>query len=82
MNCKQGDLVVVVGGYAPFLGMILTVTKLCVVHPAHWDTEPPVPCPFMHRPVSFADSSLRPIRDQSGDDETLTWAGLPAGVTA
>lgn len=23
------------------------------------------------------DSRLRPIRDQPGDDETLTWAGLP-----
>lgn len=30
------------------------------------------------------DSRLRPIRDQPGEDETLTWAGLPqdAGVTA
>jgi len=24
------------------------------------------------------DSSLRPLRDRPGDDETLTWAGLPS----
>lgn len=26
---------------------------------------------------AFADVLLRPIRGQEGDDETLTWAGLP-----
>ena len=25
------------------------------------------------------DSRLRPIRDQPGEDETILWAGLPAG---
>lgn len=25
----------------------------------------------------FSDYSLRPIRDQPGDDESITWAGLP-----
>lgn len=27
---------------------------------------------------AVADSELRPIRDQPGADESLTWAGLPA----
>jgi hypothetical protein len=32
----------------------------------------------------FYPRNLHPIRDQPGDDESLTWAGLPAdyGVTA
>jgi hypothetical protein len=28
------------------------------------------------------DRELRPIRDNDGDDETLTWAGKPEHVTA
>ena len=28
------------------------------------------------------DSFLRPIRDNPGDDETLTWAGKPEHVAA
>ena len=28
------------------------------------------------------DHHLRPIRDQDGQDETLTWAGKPEGVSA
>jgi hypothetical protein len=29
-----------------------------------------------------ADAGLRPIRDQDGEDETLTWAGKPEQVPA
>lgn len=38
-----------------------------------------------HAPFSYCalrDSNLRPIRDQDGEDETLTWAGKPEQVTA
>lgn len=77
LNCRQGDLVLVVSGYEPFIGKILTVTHLIAQYPAHWDTDPVVMDPFLNCPVAFSDSSLRPIRDQSGDDETLAWAGLP-----
>lgn len=35
-------------------------------------------------PTIFADlapdNSLRPIRDNDGEDETLTWAGKPADI--
>ena len=37
------------------------------------------------RPNRFAsidDALLRPLRDGPGDDETLTWAGVPDGVPA
>lgn len=30
----------------------------------------------------IADSCLRPIRDQPGDDETLAWAGRPGEIKA
>ena len=30
----------------------------------------------------IADSCLRPIRDQPGDDETLAWAGKPKEIEA
>ncbi len=31
-------------------------------------------------PVAFPDSCLRPLRDNPGEDETLSWAGLPKKV--
>lgn len=33
--------------------------------------------PLMLSVIAVPDHRLRPIRDQHGDDETLTWAGLP-----
>jgi len=30
---------------------------------------------------AIPDSDLRPIRDQPGEDETLTWAGMPGQLT-
>lgn len=32
--------------------------------------------------AAIQDRHLRPIRDQDGEDETLTWAGKPSEVTA
>ena len=33
-----------------------------------------------NRNVYALDSSLRPLRDTDGDDETLTWAGKPSTI--
>lgn len=79
MNCKKGDLAIVVNGENtgtlvdvieehPLYG---TGTWLVIAHgsgtaifgtfkPGDW--------------VGCDDSKLRPIRDQPGEDETLTWA--------
>lgn len=35
---------------------------------------------WMVKQAFLLDSWLRPIRDQPGDDETLTWAGKPEHV--
>ena len=82
MNCKPGDLAVIVHGC--LAGAIVRVTEL-----------DPLPSPC-GRPLWFYDGDvrdaegeryesiwdhvLRPIRDQPGADETLTWAGRPSDI--
>ena len=102
MNCKPGDLAVVIGGaFSPQnIGAIVKVIKLLpnggVLDGKAW--FPTSSCPTWlvescgkkltwghHKPSlrrAYSDRCLRPIRDQDGDDETLTWAGKPEGVTA
>lgn len=97
MNCKPGDLAVMV--ISTFLGgslcNVLRPTQIgdrdslgCVdlgLDGPGWHVELLAPrwfggqfyCKFM-----FYDRYLRPIRDQDGDDETLTWAGKPEKVGA
>lgn len=93
MRCKVGDLAVVVGSdcndgkivrcqRVVQRGRILRVDGRIVEGPVwivepqliSWDGETVAP----HVP----DSYLRPIRDNPGADETLTWAGKPERVTA
>ena len=78
MNCKPGDLAVYVGINEIALGSIVEVLRPWRY--AHnprllfrWDTTP-----TRGGFCVIADDELRPIRDQPGADETLTWAGLPA----
>ena len=85
MNCKPGDLADIVGcRNAPELnGTIVQVVRavnygvwLCAGHEieanaARWGIAPHI-----------FDRYLRPIRDQDGEDQTLTWAGKPSEVTA
>jgi hypothetical protein len=86
MNCKPGDLAVVVAADNPEnIGRIVLV--LGQAHrPGTWviryHGHPGVtavgPC---WEPWTY-DYELRPIRDNDGEDETLTWAGKPEGVPA
>lgn len=74
LNCKPGDLAVIVGGFCPqFIGHIVTITAPCQTHLNHWDTNPPKYMRGFLLPMSFDDSTLRPIRDHGDDavDETL-----------
>jgi len=85
MNCKPGDLAIVVS--APkevrhHIGKIVQVVRLTT----SWDG---LTCWTLREPFwdvvkgrrglceGIADKDLRPIRDQPGQDETLQWAGLP-----
>ena len=89
MNCKQGDLAVIVRALNPEnLGRICRVIGAGIGKgDGWWLVELPHAIRWLEGPVSAIgnahDSVLRPIRDNGGDDETLIWAGLPntEGVT-
>jgi hypothetical protein len=91
LNCKQGDLAVIVRSCCGNEGKIVRCVALetdvfvwakdgQMWKEPLWETEPPV-----HgwdgtiSPV--ADSTLRPIRDSDGQDEMLRLVGLPADKT-
>jgi hypothetical protein len=78
MRCRVGDLAVIVRARkAPkWLGKVVRVVR---PFPGldSWITEP-MPAGF----VSVFDHSLRPIRDQDGEDEMLRLVGLPQKGTA
>lgn len=79
MNCKPGDLAVIVRTRDPagrkYIGKVVTCVR--IVEECYWDVDPALP-----RYVMVNDWCLRPIRDQDGDDETITWAGKPEKVGA
>lgn len=108
MNCKPGDLAVVIGpGITPgIVGRFVTVIRPAVMGerfpsdigtirwtgdvPA-WVVESANPLPWLASKSNrlhhmnrraIGDAYLRPIRDQPGEDETLTWAGKPEGVAS
>lgn len=73
MNCKPGDLVILINthpDFSHFRGWIATVKNSCAFHPAHWDLNPPL----MHHGIecSCADRDLRPIRDNPGNEQFVT----------
>lgn len=94
MNCKPGDLVIVVKGKHG-VGTVLKCISLIgffkpnetFIHPRTqkmvfsysggyvWDIE-------SDKFSCASDSVLIPIRDNDGEDETLTWAGKPVKETA
>ena len=88
MNCKPGDLAIVVHFPAPFVnGKIVRCVRLaepcqcefCNSQPA-WFIEEPLEFLVIGRTLrveGFFDEYLRPIRDQEGQDETLSWAKVP-----
>ena len=84
MNCKQGDLAVVVRSFAGQEGKIVRCVKYvgpinfdgAPAFPDCWRVDPPLYVAADGRKAQWvADSCMRPIRDSKGDDETLAWAG-------
>lgn len=88
MRCRVGELAIYVG--APRFRRYDTDCLGCVVRcvalisdgedrwDASWKIEPALP--FRHLTEAWdecADSLLRPLRAQSGEDESLSWAGKP-----
>jgi len=85
MNCKQGDLAVIVNTiprFSRFIGRLVTVVELNNFRPDYfglqWDTD----LKENGSTVVVADRHLRPIRDNPGQDETLTWRDVPTKETA
>lgn len=97
MNCKQGDLAIVVKSNYGNEGKIVRCVRihdsethdangLKIINPSgmRWVIDPPIQtinnkgnkCNLF----TFSDGWLRPLRDNEGEDETLTWAGKPSTV--
>ena len=89
MNCKPGDLAVIVRcGYRQNIGGLVEVRSRYRCEQGEWFVMALSPLMTNRGPVSsmavvwMDDADLRPIRDQDGEDETFEWAGKPEGVTA
>ena len=92
MNCKKGDLAVVVRSKFGNLGRIVQCLRLATKedHEAYnvffdndptWILDVPVNCSFSTAPL-ITDKQLRPLRDSNGEDEMLRIAGKPERVSA
>jgi len=95
MNCKQGDLAIVVRSVAGNEGKIVRCVRLMgptrlalpdwkMVDPICWEIDRHVFDCFGIQQKYFPDECLRPLRDPGDDaqDETLTWLDVPSEVTA
>lgn len=89
LNCKPGDLArvisdpeTVVSGMADKIVKVTQLTLISGVWPGWLYAGPAHVCICGCGCVvnGVADTLLRPIRGQAGDDETLAWAGKPAPV--
>lgn len=83
MNCKPGELAVVVRSDAGHEGVVCRVLRFVGELPGwegndRWETDHQHAGLFGGITNTFRDSRLRPLRDNDGKDETLTWAPVPA----
>lgn len=90
-NCVAGDLAVVVrvpDGRLENVGRVIRVTKLVALPGLmgrmasaqgriYWEFEGNLLCDDGIPADMVDDAVLKPIRDNDGTDETLTWAGKP-----
>jgi len=94
MNCKPGDLAMYIGVHVAARGMVCQVVRpvrwydrlRCreintLIQPV-WRIDPPLIRGDGGTGEFVSDCALRPIRDNPGADETLTWAGKPQPVEA
>lgn len=85
MNCKPGDLAVVVRSYRGYEGRIVRCVRLVgiidwvkVGSQPTWLVDPPFP--VSDAPHLIADCQLRPINNPGADaqDESLSWLPVPS----
>ena len=84
MRCKVGDICVMVQSQLPRnIGALFRILDRHRCRLNEWRTEAlcDVVTNLGHRSAGSItwepDACLRPLRDNDGDDETLTWAGRP-----
>lgn len=87
MNCKPGDLAVIVRCDHEHRWAIGRIVRVVTAVVSAWGTigwalEHPLVGPDGQRRDCAADRCLRPIRDQDGEDEILRLVGKPQEVTA
>lgn len=93
MNCKPGDMAVIVGGRdfqddcKHHIGKVVRVERMVsgIVFGElmiGWKAEPILTETTTGGEVYWVDHHLRPIRDNDGEDEMLRIAGKPQEVTA
>ena len=92
MNCKPGDLAVMVRSCSGNEGVILRCIRLAtsseidanrfVSWSPVWVVDRKLKATNGKMASLALDAYLRPIRMNEGEDETLTWAGKPEQVTA
>lgn len=85
MNCKPGDLAIVVRSrrYPECNGMILKIEHLA--YPGYWRVSGKLIEEYAARhgkSLNLNDRLLRPIRDNPGEDEMLRIVGKPTEVVA
>ena len=85
LNCKPGDLAVIVGGYPTInMGAFVTIVELAqTLNGGLWQIKSPSrpligPTGLLVELVD--DYCLRPIRDTDGEDEILRIAGKPQSL--
>jgi hypothetical protein len=88
LNCKQGDLAVIVRSTNGNEGKVLTCLRLATFSEVSaqgftgwgwpvWVTDAQIPCVWGYMTELYPDDRLRPLRDSDGQDEMLRLVGLP-----
>lgn len=90
MNCKPGDLAIVVRSAAGNLGKVVRCIRLATEAEKHelcffqreamWFTDTPMTSTWGCVDTLMFDAYLRPIRDSDGEDEMLRIVGKPETV--
>ena len=81
MNCKQGDLAVIVRGSAfqKYIGHVVQCVTLRCTDPAMWAIDRSLDGDQIAW-IMVPDSCLRPLRDSDGEDEMLRIKGKPQRI--
>lgn len=91
MNCKQGDIALIVRSNSGNEGRVLTCLRLASFAEVRaeslylwrgpvWVTDAVLSCNDGGTTRLYPDERLKPLRDSDGEDEMLRLAGLPVGA--